>query len=68
VQLSKYFWAVGSFGVVPSGNLFVKLYELHYQLKTVETLEGDQTTQFGCLNFHAKRNGGSKLSLAIKNK
>jgi hypothetical protein len=24
--------------------------------------------QYGCLNFHAKRDGGSKLSLAIKNK
>jgi hypothetical protein len=24
--------------------------------------------QYGCLNFHAKRDGGPKLSLAIKNK
>jgi hypothetical protein len=67
-QLSKFFWAVGSFGGVPSANLFVKRYELHYQPKTVETPEGDQIAQYGCLNFHAKRDGGLKLSLVIKNK
>jgi hypothetical protein len=39
-QLPKYFWAVGSFGGVPSGSAFAKLYELHYQLKTVETPDG----------------------------
>jgi hypothetical protein len=53
---------------VPSGNAFVKRYELHYQLKTVETPEGDQIAQYGCLNFHAKRDGSPKLSLMIKNK
>jgi hypothetical protein len=31
VQLSKYFWAVGIFRGVPSGDAFVKRYELHYQ-------------------------------------
>jgi hypothetical protein len=67
-QSSKYFWAVGSFGGVPSGNAFVKWYELHYQPKTVETLEGDQITQYGCLNFCAKRNGSPKLSFSIMNK
>jgi hypothetical protein len=67
-QLSKIFWAVGSFGGVPSGNLFVKCYELHYKSKSVSTLEGDQITQYKCLNFHAKRDGGPKLSLVIKNK
>jgi hypothetical protein len=67
-QLSKYFWVVGSFGGVPSGSLFVKLYKLHYQSKTVETPEGEWITQYGCLNFHAKRDGGPNLSLAIKNK
>jgi hypothetical protein len=53
---------------VPLGNLFAKRYELHYQTKTVLTPEGDQITQYGCLNFHAKRDGGQKLSLTIKNK
>jgi hypothetical protein len=43
-QLSKYFWAVGNFGGVPSGGAFAKWYEPHYQLKTVETLEGSQIT------------------------
>jgi PKD repeat protein len=28
-QLSKYFWAVGSFGGIPEGNAFVKWYKLH---------------------------------------
>jgi hypothetical protein len=67
-QLSKYFWIVGSFGGVPSGNSFAKRYELHYQPKTVETPEGDRIAQYGCLNFPAKRDGGPKFSLAIKNK
>jgi hypothetical protein len=58
MQLSKIFWVVDSFGGVPSGNLFAKSYELHYQPKTVLTPEGD----------HAKRDGGPKLSLMIKNK
>jgi hypothetical protein len=34
----------------------------------VETVEGDMFAQYGSMNFHAKRDGGSKLSLAIKNK
>jgi hypothetical protein len=42
MQLSKIFWVVDSFGGVPSGNLFAKSYELHYQPKTVLTPEGDQ--------------------------
>jgi hypothetical protein len=67
-QLSKSFFAVGSFGGEPSGNAFVKRYELHYQPKTMETPEGDRIAQYGCLNFHAKRDGSSKLSLTIKNK
>jgi hypothetical protein len=41
-QLSKYFWVVGSFGGVPSGDAFAKWYELHYQLKKIET---DECTQ-----------------------
>jgi hypothetical protein len=66
-QLSKYFWAVGSFRGEPSGNAFVKRYELHYEPKKVETAEGDMFAQDGCLNFNAKRDDGPKLSLAIKN-
>jgi hypothetical protein len=53
---------------MPLGNLFAKRYELHYQLKTVSTPEGDQIPQYGCLNFHAKKDGSPKLSLAFKNK
>jgi hypothetical protein len=67
-QLSKYFWATGSFEGVPLGNAFAKWYELHYQPKTVETPVGDRIAQYGCLNFQAKRDGSLKLSLAIKNK
>jgi hypothetical protein len=67
-QLSKYFCTIGSLEGVPSGNVFVKRYELHYQPKKVEIIEGDMFVQYGCLNFHAKRDGGPKLSLAIKNK
>jgi hypothetical protein len=67
-QLSKFFWAVGSFVGVLLGNLFAKRYELHYQSKAVETLEGDQIVQHECLNFHAKKDGGLKHSLTIKNK
>jgi hypothetical protein len=62
------FWAVGSFDGVPSGNSFAKRYELHYQPKTIETPEGDQITQYRCLNFHAKRDGSPMLSPAIRNK
>jgi hypothetical protein len=68
VQLSKFFWVVGSFGGVPSGSVFVKCYELHYQAKTVVTPKGERVSQYGCLNFHAKGDGGPKLSLMIKNK
>jgi hypothetical protein len=54
--------------VVPSVDMFPKWYELHYQPKIVETPEGNRITQYGCLNFHAKRDGGLKLRLTIKNK
>jgi hypothetical protein len=53
---------------VPVSNAFVKQYELHYQTKKVETLDGEMVAQYGCLNCHAKRDGGPKLSLTIKNK
>jgi hypothetical protein len=50
------------------GSLFAKCYELHDQPRTIETPKGDRITHYGCLNFHTKRDGSSKLSLAIKNK
>jgi hypothetical protein len=34
----------------------------------VEIAEGNIFAQYGCLNFCAKRDGGLKLSLTIKNK
>jgi hypothetical protein len=67
-QLSKKFWAVGSLGGMPSGNLFAKHYKLHYQSKTMSSPDRDQIAQYGCLNFYAKRDGSPKLRLAIKNK
>jgi hypothetical protein len=53
---------------VPSGNSFAKCYELHYQPKAVETPEGERIAQYGCLDFHSKRDDSPKLSLTIKNK
>jgi hypothetical protein len=53
-HLSKYFWAVMSFGRVRSCDGFVKRYELHYRTKKVEIDEGDMFQQFSCLNFHAR--------------
>jgi hypothetical protein len=34
-QMSKYFWAVLSFGEEPSSDGFAKCYELHYQPKKI---------------------------------
>jgi hypothetical protein len=67
-QLSKYFWVVSSFRGMSSGDVFAMQYELHYQSKRMEIDEGSLFTQYGCLNFLAKANGGPKLSLTIKNK
>jgi hypothetical protein len=69
-HLSKYFLAVGSFGGVPSDDAFTKRYKLHYQPKRMEVDGNTVYTQFGSLNFHAKRSKdcGPKLSLAVKNK
>jgi hypothetical protein len=36
VQLSKYIWAVTSFGGAPSAEGFAKSYELHYQLRKID--------------------------------
>jgi hypothetical protein len=46
----------------------VKCYELHYQPKTVDTPDGEWIAQYEYLNFHAKRDGSPKFSLAMKNK
>jgi hypothetical protein len=69
-QLSKYFWAVLSFGGVPTSDDFTKRYELHYQPKKVEVDGGVMFQQFGCVNFHVKRYRGSrvKVTLAVNNK
>jgi hypothetical protein len=48
--------------------MFARRYKLHYQPKKVETPNRELMVQYGCLNFHAKRDGGPKLSLAIKKK
>jgi hypothetical protein len=45
---------------VPTSSAFVKRYELNYQPKKVETPEGEMVAQYGCLNFHAKRDGGGE--------
>jgi hypothetical protein len=67
-QLSKYFWAVMSFGDEPSSNGFVKRYELHYQPKKVIVDGFEIYQQFGILNFHARRGSGARQTPAIKNK
>jgi hypothetical protein len=54
VQLSKYIWAVTSFGGVPSANGFTKRYELHYQPRKMEVDGAEVQGQYECLNFHAK--------------
>jgi hypothetical protein len=67
-QLSKYFWAVLSFGGEPSSDGFAKRYELHYQSKKVVVDGLEKFQQFGVINFHAKRGGEVGLTPAIKNK
>jgi hypothetical protein len=54
VQLSKYFWVVLSFGGVPSGNRYVRRYELHYQTEEVVVDGFEKYQQFGVINFHAR--------------
>jgi hypothetical protein len=36
VELSKYIWAVMSFGDIPSTDGFAKRYEMHYQPRKME--------------------------------
>jgi hypothetical protein len=67
-QLSKYFWAVLSFGGEPSSDGFAKRYELHHQPKKVIVDSFKKFQQFGVSNFHAWRGSKAGLTLAIKNK
>jgi hypothetical protein len=70
-QLSNYFWALGSFGGIPTTNAFAKRYELHYQPMMVEVRKVVLDPQFGCINFHAKchKSSGVKfITIAIKKK
>jgi hypothetical protein len=57
IQLSKYIWAVMSFGGVTSLEGFVKRYELHYQPRKIDVDGVEVQGQYGCLNFHAKHGG-----------
>jgi hypothetical protein len=64
-QLSKYVWAMLSFGGVPSSNSFTMRYELHYLPKKVIVDGFEKFQQFGSINFHTKgaaRPGSLRLS------
>jgi hypothetical protein len=52
--MSKYFWAVLSFGGEPRSDGFTKRYELHYQPKKVAADGFEKFQQFGNINFHGK--------------
>jgi hypothetical protein len=71
VTISKFIWAITSYGSHPTADIFTQHYELHYQNKKIH-LEGCETTlatQFGCITFHPNRYGGRvKLTLAVRNK
>jgi hypothetical protein len=67
-QLSKYFWAVMSFGGKPSSDGFVKRYELHYQSKKIVVDGFERFQQFSIINSHSRRGGEAMLTSAIKNK
>jgi hypothetical protein len=69
IQLSKYIWALTSFGGVPSTEGFTKRYEPHYHLRKIEVDGVEVQGQYGCLNFHVKHgNQRSKLTVSVKNK
>lgn len=58
VQLSKFLWAVRSFGGQISTDAFCRLYELHPQARKV-FLEGEEEpyeAQSGCCTFVPRRN------------
>jgi hypothetical protein len=66
VQISKFIWAVTSYGGHLTVDVFAQHYELHYQNKKIH-LEGCETTltaEFGCITFHsAVTEGGQSLPL-----
>jgi hypothetical protein len=68
IQMSKYFWAVLSFGGESSSDGFSKLHELHYPPKKVPVDGFHKHQQFGVVNFHGKRGGEVGLIPATKNK
>jgi hypothetical protein len=67
-QMSKYFWAVLSFGGEPSSDGFAKRYELHYQSRKVAADGFEKFQQFCVVNFHGKQGGEAGLTPAMKNK
>jgi hypothetical protein len=56
-QLSKYVWAITSFGGVSSTEGFTKRYELRYQPRNVDIDGVEMLGQYGYINFHTKRGG-----------
>jgi hypothetical protein len=66
--MSKYFWAVLSFGGETSRDGFAKRHELHCQLKKVLVDGFDKYQQFGVVNFHGKMGSEAGLVPATKNK
>jgi hypothetical protein len=68
IQMSKYFWAVLSFGGEPSSDGFAKHHELHYQPKKVPVDGFDKYQQFAVVNFHGKRDSEAGLIPTTKNK
>ena len=57
VQLSKFFWAVKTFGGPISVDTFCRLYELHPQGRKVRFADEDEvfSAQSGCCTFVARR-------------
>jgi hypothetical protein len=59
IQISKFIWAITSYGGHPTANVFTQHYEVHYQNSKIH-LEGCETTlaaQFACFTFHPKGEG-----------
>ena len=76
VQLSKFFWAVRTFGGPISSDAFCRLYELHPQGRKI-SFEGENQVyiaQSGCCTFVPRRNNKTlriermELSYCHKNK
>ena len=76
VQLSKFFWAVKTFGGPVSMDAFCRLYEMHPQTRKVSFEEDPQvfSAQSGCCSFHPRRTNRTQgierieLSFCQKNK